>query len=96
MKIKSLFAKPAFNVTLRTLLAAVGGYSASAGLSLLLTSMMALEGRESIVFIRLVFLTVYTLLIIWVFSVNSERKIFTQMVLLNALLWLGVALGIGE
>ncbi|MCU4676534.1 hypothetical protein N7931_12930 [Catenovulum sp. 2E275] len=92
MKLESFLAKPAINVSIRTILAILGGYSLSAALSLLLASFAGLDGRESEVFIRMIFFISYTVTIIWTFSVNSERKIITQMCLLNVLLWLAVLL----
>ena len=87
----AIFYHPKTLVTLRTLLAIVGGYSASAAISLWLASAMTMEPREENVFIRMVFFSAYTVVLIWSFAINQHRKAVIQMIVLNALLWAALA-----
>lgn len=82
-------------VTLRTLLAVIGGYAASAAISMLLAAPFTMEKREQEVFIRLSFFVIYTVLIIWSFSINRSKKALKLMLGLNAMVWLAYFVLIG-
>ena len=87
MTILTLSTHPKFLVTLRTLCAAVGGYAASAGISLLLAQWLGLAERPAEAFIKMVFFVVLCTLIIWSFAINSHKKAFAHMAALNAVVW---------
>lgn len=74
-------------VTLRTLCAVVGGYAASACISLLFAQWLGLSERPAEAFIKMVFFVALCTLIIWSFAINSHKKAFVHMAVLNALMW---------
>ena len=87
MTILTLSTHPKFLVTLRTPCAVVGGYAASACLSLLLAQWLGLTERPAEAFIKMVFFVVFCTLIIWSFAINSHKKAFIHMAGLNAVVW---------
>lgn len=89
MKTSTVIAHPKTLVTLRTLCAVLGGYAASAAISLLISHFSGLEGRQSESLIRLVFFVAYCTVILWSFAINSHRKAFTHMAILNVTTWAG-------
>lgn len=87
MKTSTAIAHPKTLVTLRTVCATFGGYAASAAFSLLVSHLSGLEGRQGESLIRLVFFVAYCTVILWSFAINTHRKAFAQMAVLNALVW---------
>lgn len=84
------FNHPKMQVTLRTVCAVVGGYFAAMALSLLIAIPMEMAAREQEVFIRMMFFTIYSVLIITAFSINRQRTVYIATFALNALAWLAL------
>lgn len=73
----------------RVFVAVVIGYLFSMALCLCIETWSALPGNEARTLTSLLFYLVYTVFIMWVFSVTSHKKSVLSGVVATALLWLG-------
>lgn len=84
---KDLWTSPRMLVGYRVIIALIGGYAASVALTLLVTHFSSYQGVDLRVLIYLVFFTLYTVAIIYLFAINSHRKAFVVALSMNLVAW---------
>lgn len=74
-------------VTTRTLFAVIGGYLICWALSLWTPVIFQVDGDEARRLRALVFFLYYTIAIVWLFAMNSNRRAMITVVVMNVLCW---------